>query len=253
MMRSVAPLTPTDITIDERSYVRCVLTQIWQELPLLTGGALLFALACLPSLLLLVLGRPGLAALAALFGAVPAWAAYCYLVSCVAAARSTSLADMARAFAALYRRSSLLSIPALGLLYLLQVTQAAASRGVGTGTVSLLLVASATAQFLILFVVCLGTLHALALLAAFDLPIRWAVHNSMLVVLARPSVLLGLASLIYLLAAAARLFGPGLLLLAPSLYAPIQVNATLMISRELLTAQRNRSGSVDAPPKEEHS
>ena len=250
-MHSIAPLAPTDIKIEERSYVRCVLAQIWQELPLLTGGALLFALACLPSLLLLVFDLPGLAALTGLFAAVPAWAAYCHLVSCVAADRNAGLADMARAFVALYRRSCLLSIPALGLLYLLQVTQAVAGV-VSPWTASLLLVASTTAQFLILFVVCLGTLHALALLAAFDLPVRWAVHNSALVLLVRPSVMLGLASLIYLLAATAWLFGPGLLLLAPILYAPIQVNATLMISRELLTAQRNRRGSVDATQKEEH-
>ena len=238
-MHSIAPLAPTDIKIEERSYVRCVLAQIWQELPLLTGGALLFALACLPSLLLLVFDLPGLAALTGLFAAVPAWAAYCHLVSCVAADRNAGLADMARAFVALYRRSCLLSIPALGLLYLLQVTQAVAGV-VSPWTASLLLVASTTAQFLILFVVCL------------DLPVRWAVHNSALVLLVRPSVMLGLASLIYLLAATAWLFGPGLLLLAPILYAPIQVNATLMISRELLTAQRNRRGSVDATQKEEH-
>ena len=249
-MRSVTPITMSDIDVEDGNYLRRVFEQTWQELPLLMLAALLLAVICLPAALLLVLGLPMLAGLAALLGAVPAWTAYCHLAGRVAVQRSTSLSAMPAAFGALYRRSIVLAAPLLALTYLFAAARAD-SGGAGDDVSLVILTAATAVQFVVLL--CAGgvTLQALALLAVFDLPLRSAASNSLLILLAKPWVVLGLVGLAYLLAAAALPLGPSGWLLALVVYALFQVNATLMVSKQLFDAHRDRTAAAHFNREEE--
>ena len=253
-MRSVTPITANDIDVGDGSYLRRVLEQTWQELPLLMLGALLLAAACLPAALLLFFARPALAGAAALLCAVPAWTAYCHLAGRIAVGRSVGLDVMPAACARMYWRSTVLAAPVLLLAYVFAVTR---TSGGALDDVSALpaivLTAAETVQGLVLLAAGCATGQALALLAAFDLPLRSAAGNSLLILLARPWMVLGLASLAYLLAAAAWCLGPAAWLLALVVYALFQVNATLMVSKQLLDAQCGRTAAAHANREEDPS
>jgi hypothetical protein len=238
-MRGVTPIAASDIDVADGSYLRRVLGQVWQELPLLMVGALFPALACLPPALLLLSGLPLPAALAALLGAVPAWTAYCHLGSRIAVQRSTGLGVLPAAFGAMYGRSVLLPALPLALAWLLAGARAPA----GAGAAAVLVTAGETVALLVLLAGACAAVQALALVAAFDLPLRQAAANSLLILLAKPWLVLGLASLAYLLAAAAWRIGPAGWLLALGVYTVFQVNATLLVSKQLLDAQQGRAAA----------
>lgn len=232
------PIRAGEIDVDDGNYLRRTLELTWHELPLLMQGALLLAAALAPPAILVLLQLPLPAGLAALLCAAPAWTAYCYLAGRLAVGRSTDLRAMLVAFAAYYGRGIVLAAPVLVLACLFWGTPDL--RSPASDTAAILLASARTVQMLALaFAIC-TTMQALALLALFDLSLRDAAGNALLILLARPWAALGLAGLAYLLLGAALPLGPGAWLLALVLYALFQVNATLMVSKQLLDAQQAR-------------
>lgn len=233
----IPPVTRGDLDLEDGSFVRRAFTCLWQELPLLMLGALFPAVGCAPAALLLIFDLPWLAGAAALLCAVPAWTAYCRLVSRIAVQRSTSIRALPPAVAAVCGRSIVLAAPLLLLAGWWAAWPSVPQAAPDAGDAVLLTAAAALETAAVLVVFC-ATMPALSLLAVFDLPVRAAALNSLLILSAKPWVVLGLASLAYLLVAAAVVLGPGGWLPALAVYAVLQTHATLLVSKQLLDAQQ---------------
>lgn len=232
-MPAIVAVRAAEISVDDENYVRCTLTQLWEELPLLLCGTLFVALAALPSLLLLGNTRLiPLASLAAALTAAPAWTAYCYLAGRNAVQRKPRLSDFPGALIHYYVRSCLLAIP----LALLSTALLATLPGL-TGSTPLLAVSGIVFQMLSLLILFLLGIYAFPLLALFDLSLRQAWTNSLILLLRWPLVATGLGSMVFLLALGARAIGPGAWAILPLILTPFAVNATLMLTKCVLDSQ----------------
>jgi len=235
-MRPVVPARASDIPVRDASYVRVTLAQMWDEAPLFLVGGLLVDLSAVPAILIfLLIGHIPLATVVGLLAVVPAWAGYCYMIGRNALQFKPYLGDFLSAVLHYYGRSCLLGIPFVVLLPMVLITLPWLA-----GNPPPLVVTGITLQVIALLVVCMLLSHALPLLACFDLPLRQVAANSLVLVLRWPWVGLGLLSMAFLLALAARWLGFGVWLILPVLFAPFEVNATLMVTKRALEAQRER-------------
>jgi len=229
-LRPVTPIQAVQIPVADANYVKHTLVQLWDELPLLLVGALLVDLLAVPAALVFVLtGNVPLVSAVSLFTVIPAWSGFCYMVGRNAAQFKPYLGDFLSAFLHYYWRSCLLGIPLAILLPAVLVTLPWLAKSPPT-----LVVTGITLQVIALLVVCMLLSHALPLLACFDLPLRQVAANSLVLVLRWPWVGLGLLSMAFLLALAARWLGFGVWLILPVLFAPFEVNATLMLTKRAL-------------------
>ena len=228
-MRPIVPIRAAEIPVRDATLVPATLRQLWEEMPVLLAGALLLDVAAGPSLLIAAIsGHVPLACLVALFTVVPVWASYCYLAGRNAVQCKPYLGDMLGAFLHYYRRSVLVGLPLAILLPLVLVT----IRWLGMG-LPLFVTAGIALQALALLAIGLLLIHALPLLAGFDLSVREAWLYSLALVLRWPLVGTGLLSMIFLLMLAARAIGLGAWLVLPLLFVPFQVNATLMLVQKV--------------------
>jgi hypothetical protein len=147
--------------------------------------------------------------------------------------RSAGLRALPQTLAAVYRRSIVLAAPLLLLSYWWTVTDAFLQTTLPPESAVLSIAAEAATTAVLLVTGCVVAL-ALGLLGAFDLGVRAAEGNSLLILLARPGTVLGLAGLAYLLATVAGVLGPGAWLPALALFASVQTHATLLASKQLL-------------------
>ncbi|MCE7984295.1 MAG: hypothetical protein DYG89_24235 [Caldilinea sp. CFX5] len=226
----ITPLRTAEISIDDATYVGATLAQLWEEMPLLLLGSLLVAGSIAPGWWLVVTGGVvAPACIGGIFVCAPLWTAYCYLVGRHAVGYKAHLRDLGRAFVHYYRRALVIAIPVAILAILVHIALPVA---VQAGSV--LVVAGVTVQVIALCGVILLTLHALPLLALFDLPLRqvWAV--SLALVVRWPLVALGLAAMAFLGGSLARLLGLGVWLILPLILTPFVVNATLLLTRQLV-------------------
>jgi hypothetical protein len=234
-MRTIQPIRASQIPVEDANYVRVTLDQMWQELPALVVGSLLLALACALPLLLALAGLWLPAVLLVALATLPVWTAYCYLLGRNAAGFKPYLGDMLSAARHYYGRSCLLGIPALVL-------------GTALGHLWPLLppdpplgvVAGLTVQALLLLGVAMLLVHALPLLALFDLTLGQVWSDSVVLVLAWPLAAIGLLSMLFLLTLAARPLSPGSWLVVPLIFVPFQVNATLMLVRKIMENRPER-------------
>jgi len=229
-MKNIEPLRASDILATDKTYVKQVLTQLWEELPLLLAGGLLVDLVAVPGVLVL-LATTNLPLVAVIFAltAIPAWAGYCYMVSRNAAGFKPRLPDLLRGSVHYYWRSIVLGLPVAAMVPLVALSYSWLAQDP-----PVLVVTGITLQIIALFMETLWLLHALPLLAGFDLSLKQAATNSLILVLRRPFVAIGLMSMAGLLTLGARALGIGGWLMLPVLWVPFEVNATLMLANQMV-------------------
>lgn len=232
-MHPVTPIRVSQILVDGNTYVKRTATQLWGEMPLLLAGALVVDLsAAFPILLFRITGNVPLACAVGLFTCLPAWTGYCYTVGRNTAQFKPRLGDLLSAFFHYYGRSCVLGIPLVILLPAALITLPWLA-----GSPPLLVVTGITIQVLALLFSCLLLVHAFPLLACFDLSLRQVWANSLILVMRWPLVAVSLLSMAFLLTLAARTFGLGTWLILPLLFAPFEVNAALMLTKQVVGAQ----------------
>jgi len=229
----IIPIRASQISLEGTNYVKRTLKDLWEELPLLVLGSLLMDLAAVPAVLILFLTRNvPLASVIGLLTIMPAWVGYCYTIGRNAVGFKLHFGDLLSASLHYYGRSSLLGIPSVILLLAVMITLPWLSKDL-----PMLVVIGIALQAIALLFSCLLLIHALPLLACFDLSLRQALVNSLILVMRWPIIAVGLLSLSFLLTLAARAIGLGTWLILPLLFAPFEVNATLMLSKRVVEMQ----------------
>jgi hypothetical protein len=241
-MQSLLPLEKSDLDLEDSSFVRSAFTSLWQDLPTLALGAVLPAAAGALSMVLLLLDLPTPAALVALVCGSPTWTAYCRLVCRLATGHSVRLRDLLPTCRDVYWRSITLAAPLLLIAWGFAALPAGDRFAVASTEegVALLLIAANTVTLIALVVSVCAAMQGLAIVAAFDLPLRTAANNLAIVLLAKPWIVFGMASLAYLLATTAVPMGPAAWLLALIIYTVFQAHATILMSAQLIRVQGNQ-------------
>lgn len=239
-MRPLVPIRESEIAVTDGNFVHETWQQNWQELALLLIGSVVIVAAASPAVFFLMVGMGWLALLWLSIAAIPLLAGYSYQIGRNAVGYKPRFSDLFRGAYVYAGRSIVIGLP-MGILAAMVV----AMLPVLAQSPPPIIVAGLMLNCAALFVVTLLTTHALPLLALFDLPLRDAWRYSLVLVIRWPYVSFGLAALLVLLLFAMRWLGLGIGLIAPLLFVPIAVNATLMLAKRVVLAQRT-SGPTSA-------
>jgi uncharacterized membrane protein YesL len=209
-----------ETTLTTQTYVQLTASSLWENLPLVLLGGLVFSLCCAPAFVLLMLDLlfPALIAAVLLLG--PGWSALLALEAAMLQSRPASLATMLYAFRHFGRRSVRLSlVAALPIKALLLILR---------------LFAQPMVPLLAWFGLAAGALGALVALAlaiyAFPLfvlheeEVRNALHNSLLLASRHLMKTLGLVAMGVLALFAICYISPGVMFVLPAICGVFIVN-----------------------------
>ncbi len=216
--------------ITRDTYVYQVVHTLWDNLPQLLRGTLLFNLACLPTLGCWLWGRAGLALLVAVVTIGPAWTALLHYDLRLLQGMQASTRTFLQAFRYYWRRSTLLSLlamlPWLGL-WTVWVTLRTAP------AVTALIWLGVGANLLALVLIITLLLYAFPYLAHRDLWLYACLRDALILASRYPTHSLGLLALGILLGFGVAYISLGLLLFIPAVYGLfIAANCLLVLHRE---------------------
>lgn len=221
------PLSPAmdEQPITSSTYVAHVAGTLWENLPHLLWGALLFSLACVPAFVLFSLGSlgPGLLVMAVTVG--PAWAALQGYTLRMAGGYACSTGTFFSALHRQRRRGALLSLfalfPWLALLTTLPALQ--------LDPVPFVVWLGLSADFLGIAVTAALSLYAFPLLVQRETPLRVTVRDALILASRYPSNTVGLLALGILFGFALVYLSLGLLFILPAIYSLFIATNYLMI------------------------
>jgi hypothetical protein len=223
----IEPIDASDINLDASRYFGQTLALIWEGLATWLGGALMLGIAALPALFLWLSSDFLLPPLVAAWLAVgPMWTGLCYVVARQALQYPVPLTHVLRAAARYYWRSLLLGLPLMLVLLLLLTTLP-----VLASEPPLIVSVGIGFQLVTFVVLCLLGVFAFPLLAVFDLTLRQAWVNSLVLFVRWPAAAIGLLGLLGLLVVAGLWFGAVAWLLTPILFGPFAVTASLILAK----------------------
>jgi uncharacterized membrane protein YesL len=228
-MRAAGPIKVADISLDEATYVRVTVVQIWDEMAVLLCGSLLVALSVVPTVLLIWWTGYGPWPAIGLFTLAPAWVACCFMIGRATIYGRASLNDFVAAFLQYFWRSCLLALPIIVLLVMVSVGLPAL-----TEAPPFLCTVGIVFQLLALFILVTVFSFAVPILSIFQVTLFQAWSFGLVLVLRNPLVALGLIAMAILLVTAANALGLGIWLIIPLIIIPFEVNATLMLVRKTI-------------------
>ncbi len=201
---------------------------LWENLPNIILGGLLFALLCTPTFVLFVLGWMIPALITVPLLVAPAWSALMRMHASLLEGKATTVAEMGRAIPLYWRPSFRLGVIGLVPLYvtyrlLLTLVAATVSEGVWVAFFVALL---ATAF------VCALYLYAFPLTVLHDLPTTVALINSAILASRYAGNTVGLMSMGLLFVLAIAYLTLALLFILPTIYALFIVNHCRMVISE---------------------
>jgi hypothetical protein len=206
--------------LNAQTFIRATAERLWDNLPLVLAGGLLFCVASAPSFVLWVLGLTGPALLVGVVTVGPAWAALLKLEAELLLGRPASLLTMLRALAAYWaagaRLGALATVPFFAALWTLPALALA--------EVPLLVwfgIAADGVGALVLFVLYLYTFPLLVL---YEVGVLVALRNSILLASRAIAHTMGMLAIAVLLTLAVRAVGPALLFVLPAFYGMFVVN-----------------------------
>jgi uncharacterized membrane protein YesL len=209
-----------ETTLTAQTYVQLTASALWENLPFILLGGLVFSLCCVPAFVFFVLGLLFPALISAILLMGPGWTALLALEAVILQGRPVSLATMLQAFHHVWPRSVRLSLvvalPMMALFLMLRlpaqpVVPVAAWFG---------LVAGASATLVVLTL----ALYAFPLLVLREQDVQAALRNSLLLASRHLMNTLGLAAMGVLVLFAIRYISPGVIFVLPAVCGMFIVN-----------------------------
>ena len=215
-------------SLDQHTYVRQTLSQLWENLPLLLLASFIFTLLWMPSFLLFILGLWGGALITGVILAAPGWAALLALQVVLTGGDKVSIGVMFRAFPRFWGRSAI-----IGLLTVLPLLMAWLTMPLFTQPqvppIAWLGLAADLAGILILVAL---DVYTFPLLVWRDLSVRMALRNALILASRHTVNTLGLLAMGVLFAFAIAYISPGLLFILPTVWGLFIVNNCSMVLKD---------------------
>jgi uncharacterized membrane protein YesL len=208
------------LPLDRQNYVRLTFKHLWEDLPQILLACLVFSLGWLPAFVLFVLNLPLLAILVGALTIAPAWAVVLAHEARLLEHKAANLGTMAQTWRRYGLRSAKLGLLAAfplvaGLLTLPHLAAPEAPPVVWLGL-------AADALGLLLLVTLF--LYAFPLLVLFDMKLRTALYNSLILASRYLANTLGLLSLGGLFLLGVLYLNSGLLFILPAIWGMFIVN-----------------------------
>lgn len=223
--------------LNQTNYVKQTMRTIWDRLPLVTLGSVLFALCSAPAAFIILLGPvvPGL--IVAGLTVAPAWSALLALCADIARDQPAGVVTLLRAVPRFYIRSAFLGLigtgPLLALLLNLPLTAVAE-----VSTVAWFAVMACVAG---LFTIGMLYLYVFPLLVMYPIGLRVAMRNASLLTIRHLGNTLGLMAMGALLALFTSAFAYAPVLFVPAWYGMFIINHCRMVVELETRATHNAS------------
>lgn len=157
------------------SYLKECLSHIWDNLPSLLLGNVLFLIFCIPSFVFLLVGDVLLSLWIGCFSIVPAFSGLLYLVAEVIRSRKPTIRSFILGICRFYGRSVILGgLGVLSLLWLLGALNC------GRGGPSIMIVSLLVLSFVRFFLVVTLLAHAFPIMVFWDFPLRETLVRALL-------------------------------------------------------------------------
>jgi uncharacterized membrane protein YesL len=211
--------------LNQKTFVKETALALWEGLPRVILAGVLFSAACFPALLLVLMGWlfPGI--LLGVLTVGPAWTALCHLIARVLTREPASVLEFLRAFARFYRRSLLLGGALAVPITAAALTLPALLAPPVSLPVWLGLGADAAGVF---FLGCLY-LYAFPIIVLYDVSVRTALRNSLILAARYFANTLGLVAMAVLLVLAASEISYLLMVILPAFWLVFVVNHCRMV------------------------
>jgi uncharacterized membrane protein YesL len=228
------------------SYVRLTAQQLWDELALLSLAAILVSLCAVPALLLFILGYAMLAIPVAFITLLPVWLALLALQGSIVEGKIATIGQMFRALPRFSSRAARLALlglfPYMAALITLPMLNAPEVPGmVWTGL---------AADGLGLFIWFVLLLYAAPLIVLYDLDIRTALRNSLLLAARYPVNSIGLLAMATLMVLAIIYIHNGLIIFLPTAWSLFVLNncrLVVILEENRIHTQEGQSGIAASP------
>jgi len=217
--------------LDEKNCLRKLLSELWENLPLLLASDIFFCLFCVPSTILffsdLILPAIWLSG----FTIIPAFSGLVYLTGRIASSKEFSIKDIIVGIYHFYRRSIILgSIIALLLSFIL-CTLGLINANPAQGW----LIFPLSIQFSALLFIALLLAYIFSLMTIYDISLQKAFIYAFLLASNYKMPTIGTFSLIILFVFLIRWTKFGLILVCPALWAIFVTNITLLLVQKQLS------------------
>lgn len=214
--------------LNPHTYVRLTALALWDNLPLVLGGGLLFSVSCAPAFVLFALGFLFPTLLVSLLTVVPGWTALLALEAAILQDKPASLATLVHAWPHYWSRSVrlglLFSLPLYaGLLTLPLLTRP---------TVPWIVWLGLAADGLGILVMLTLALYAFPLFVLVELDLRAILRNSLILSSRYLANTLGLLSMGILFGLGVVYLSPALLFIGPALCGMFIVNHGRLVLSE---------------------